>query len=570
MDIGMTYRAQARIIGATNTTDCSPDGALTVSPSTTNMTIVWTAGTNYNASAGNAASNFSFRGADPGSAVSSTVAKAVAKSPASLMENHLADFTPLANSFTLDLPDTAGSADIETSQLYTRYATNTSDPYLESLQFDYGRYLFISSSRDGSLPPNLQGKWAYSLTNAWSADYHVDINLQMNHWGVDQVGLGGLQNPLWDYLIQTWIPRGTQTAQLVYDAPGFVAHGYVNTFGATGMMVGDEYWADLPMSAVWLAQQISDHYDYSGDTAWLRNTAYPLLLKPIAQFWLSQLQQDAYFNDSTLVVNPCNSPEHGPTTFGCTHYQQLIHANFVSVLQYAPLINDTDTAFLSSLRTALAALDKGLHIGAWGQVQEWKLDIDVRNDTHRHLSELVGFYPGSSLSSYLGGYTNTTLQNAVATTLWSRGPGIADANAGWEKVWRAACWARLNETQQAYYELQLTIQENFAVGNGLSMYSGRNEPFQIDANFGYVGAVTAMLVVDLPAGLGVGGQRTVVLGPAIPAAWKGGCVKGLRLRGGTCVDFDWDDEGVVRTVSVTSQGWERVRLVNVEGDVLCE
>lgn len=212
-------------------------------------------------------------------------------------------------------------------------------------------------------------------------------------------------------------------------------------------------------------------------------------------------------------------------------------------------------------------LDKGLHIGSWGQIQEWKIDMDVQNDTHRHLSHLVGWYPGSSISSYLSGYLNATIATAVRTSLTSRGHGIADSNAGWEKIWRSACWARLNDTDEAYTELRLTLQENIGV-NLLSMYSGHKEPFQIDANFGYVGAVLAMLVVDLPQAMEISGSRTVVLGPAIPTPWAGGNVKGLRLRGGGIVDFEWDGEGVVTKASWVQRGKGSLRVTNKKNEVL--
>lgn len=317
-----------------------------------------------------------------------------------------------------------------------------------------------------------------------------------------------------------------------------------------------------------MMQHVWDYYDYSQNVTWLSTTGYPLLLKPIAEFWVSQLQKDQYFKDGTLVVNPCDSPEHGPTTFGCTHWQQLIYQVFETTLQSASLIHETDTAFVNRVKSSLAQLDKGLHIGSWGQVQEWKLDLDVKNDTHRHLSNLIGWFPGWSLSSYLDGYTNSTIQDAVATTLWSRGPGIIDSNAGWEKVWRAACWARLNNTEEAYYELRLTISENWAP-NALSMYSGKNEPFQIDANFGFPGAVLSMLVVDLPQLSTESGVRTVVLGPAIPAAWGNGSVKGLRLRGGGSVDFSWDADGLVTKASLSTSS-KAVKIVDKNGKALAQ
>lgn len=378
----------------------------------------------------------------------------------------------------------------------------------------------------------------------------------MNHWGADLTGLGALQSPLWNYMENTWVPRGTETAQLLYGAPGWVVHDEMNIFGHTSMKDAAQ-WADYPAAAAWMMQHVWDYYDYSQDLIWLANQGYPLI-KGVAQFWLSQIQQDTYFEDGTLVVNPCNSPEHGPTTFACVHYQQLIHQVFEAVLSSNELLLDADVAFVDSIKHALQYLDKGLHIGSWGEVKEWKIPdsfgYDFENDTHRHLSQLVGWFPGYSLSSFASGFSNATIQAAVAATLYSRGDGDGtDGTAGWEKVWRAACWARLNETEKSYGEIRLAIAQNFAI-NGLSMYGeNRSEPFQIDANFGLVGAVLALLVVDLPRAVGDRNVQTVVLGPAIPSSWKGGRVEGLRLRGGGMVDFGWDGDGVVIEAKLTQR-----------------
>ncbi|KAJ8069404.1 hypothetical protein OCU04_003058 [Sclerotinia nivalis] len=572
-DIGMIYKAEARVIESTKSVSCSnTTGTLSITPSNNqhSLSLVISAGTNYDATKGTAAHNYSFKGKDPSNYVSTSAAKAASGSFETLRNKHIADFSALINTFTLNLPDPLGSASKETATVIAAYNTTDNshtDPWLESLLFDYSRYLFISSSRDNSLPPNLQGKWAYGLSNAWGGDYHSNINLQMNHWVAVQTGLGDLQSALWTYMAETWAPRGTETAQLLYNAPGWVVHDEMNIFGHTGMKTGDEYWADYPAAASWLMQHVADYYDYSRDETWLKNTGYPLL-KAISEFWLSQLQKDEYFNDGTLVVNPCSSPEHGPTTFGCTHYQQLLHSVFTTTLQAARTLS-VDTTLQTSLSTTLTSLDKGLHISPLTQIQEWKIYFPTyENSTHRHLSNLIGWFPGSSLSSYLSGYTNSTISTAVRNTLIARGPGIIDSNAGWEKVWRAACWARLNDTQTAYGELRLAVNNNMA-GNGLSMYSGKNEPFQIDANFGFGGAVLGMLVVDLPVGVeGTEGLRTVVLGPAIPGEWAGGKVQGMRVRGGGVLDFEWDVEGVVVSAVWRMKGVEAVRIVNIKGEVL--
>jgi alpha-L-fucosidase 2 len=568
---GMRYDAIASVVSTAGiATSCDDKCALRIVPGngTRSVAIVVGAGTNYDAKKGTAEYEYSFRGEDPGLVVEETLRKAVAKTISQLQDGHIDDFEALTGRFELSLSDFSNSAQLQTADLIARYNANETagDPYLENLLFDYGNYLFMSSSRPGSLPPNLQGRWSEGLGAAWSGDYHANINLQMNHWTANQVGLTDLQSPLWDYMADTWVPRGSETAKLLYSAPGWVVHDEVNIFGHTGMK-SEATWANYAAAAAWMMQHVFDHWDYSRDTDWLKRQGYPMM-KGVAEFWLSQLQEDTFTKDNTLVVNPCNSPEHGPTTFACADFQQLIHQVFEAVLSVGPIVGEADADFFPNMSRSLGRLDYGFHIGDWGQIKEWKIPdsygYDFINDTHRHLSELVGWYPGYALASFMGGYTNASIQNAVRQKLYSRGEGNAqDANAGWAKVWRSACWARLNNTERAHFDLRYAIDQNFA-GNGFSMYSGTNTPFQIDANFGIGGAVLSMLVVDLPSAVGDDAIRTVVLGPAIPQAWANGTVRGLRLRGGGEVDFGWDEHGMVSSAELRGRSFP-LRVVNKVG-----
>jgi alpha-L-fucosidase 2 len=325
------------------------------------------------------------------------------------------------------------------------------------------------------------------------------------------------------------------------------------------------------MAAAWMMQHVFDHWDYSRDADWLQKQGYNLL-REAAQFWTTQLVQDRYSNDNTLVVNPCNSPERGPTTFGCANWQQLLHQLFTQALILADAVNDQDPALKSSLNAFLLALDDGIHFTSWGGLKEFKLPeakgLEMQGDKHRHLSHLVGWYPGYSISSFSNGYWNQTLQRAVAASLRSRGNGNADGNTGWSKVWRAAAWARLNDTNQADYHLRNAIYSNIGV-NGLSIYDGRDGPFQIDANFGIAGAMLSMLIVDLPQPWPRVGKRSVVLGPAIPSRWGPGKIKGLRIRGGTILEMSWNNRGVVGEVRITHKG-ESCRFFSKEGKVIGE
>ncbi|KAI2633957.1 glycoside hydrolase family 95 protein [Xylaria nigripes] len=573
---GMKFSATAKVLGDSATTCCRSSGNLAIQSGRTqkSQTIIIAAGTDYDQKKGNSDNTYSFKGQDPDPIIDTAASAAACKTYESLLIRHVSDYQALQGAFRLELPDINNSADVETAMVISNYNWNTSsDPFLESLLFDYSRHLLISASRDNSLPANLQGRWAENNSPAWGADYHSNINLQMNYWAAEQTGLGATTQAAWNYMQDTWVPRGTETAQLLYNASGWVVHDEMNIFGHTGMK-DTAQWADYPAAAAWMMQHVWDRFDYGQDLHWLKCQGYPLL-KGIAQFWVTQLQEDKFFNDGTLVANPCNSPEIGPTTFGCAHYQQLIHQVFDNILSAADLVGETDEDFLDSVTSSLAKLDTGIHITTWGGIKEWKLPdsygYNVKT-THRHLSHLVGWYPGFSMSSYAGGYTNATIQDAVEQTLISRGLGSAsDANSGWEKVWRSACWARLNNTDKAYEELRFAIDTNFA-NNGLSMYSAIDQPFQIDANFGLAGAMLSMLVVDLPLPHGAMGTRTVVLGPAIPATWGNGRVVGLRIRGGAVIDFEWDESSVVTKVTVvfSSHCAGNVIFVNMNGDKLAE
>lgn len=146
------------------------------------------------------------------------------------------------------------------------------------------------------------------------------------------------------------------------------------------------------------------------------------------------------------MVNPCNSPEHGPTTFACTHYQQLIYqlfGNILSAILSLPNL-ESDKAFIANISSSLGLLDKGVHVGSFNEIKEWKipdsLGYDFPNDTHRHLSHLVGWYPGYSISSFLSGYSNSTIQLLVRTSLINRGNGTgADADAGVSPILVTLC-----------------------------------------------------------------------------------------------------------------------------------
>ncbi|KAF9465865.1 glycoside hydrolase family 95 protein [Collybia nuda] len=517
--------------------------------------VSWVGGTEYSMDGGDVAHRFSFRGSDPHTQLLSliTAPATATASFATTLSQHVADYkAALTEKFSLSLGQVS-RLDAPTDMIRAAYRTDVGDPYLEWLLFNFGRYLLMSSGR-GVMPANLQGKWANGDENPWGADYHSNINIQMNYWSAEMTNLD-VHRPLFDYFQKTWAPRGTLTAQVLYNITrGWVVHNEMNIFGHTGMKGGGNtaQWADYPEANAWMMIHVWDHFDYNNDVSWWKAQGWPLI-KGVASFHLDKLIPDTHFNDSTLVVNPCNSPEQVPITFGCAHAQQLIWQLFNAVEKGFAASGDTDKGFLAEVQAKRAQMDKGLRIGSWGQLQEWKVDQDSPTDTHRHLSHLIGLFPGYAIANYdptiQGGllvngthltYTPAQLTAAATVSLIHRGDGTGpDADSGWEKAWRAAAWAQLGNATQFYHELTYGIFTNFGP-NLFSLYdpADANPIFQIDANLAYPSALMNALI-QAPDVASLNTPITITLLPALPKQWPAGSIKGARVRGGITLDLQW-------------------------------
>ncbi|KAI0079139.1 hypothetical protein K474DRAFT_1705823 [Panus rudis PR-1116 ss-1] len=579
---GMAYELLGRVnaIGTSPAVACSPKGSSNATISVTGATqswVTWVGDTEYSIDAGDAAHDFSFKHDLPHDALVATLntaspISAGASEYAALLNDHVKSIQTVLGSFKLSLgqkPDLSKSTD----ELFDAYQVDSGDPYLEWLIFNFGRYL-LAGSAPGVLPANLQGVWARDTSNPWSADYHANINLQMNYWFSEQTNMNVAQS-LFNYMEKTWAPRGAYTAKVLYNITrGWVTHNEMNIFGHTGMKLSGNsaQWADYPESAVWMMIHVWDHFDYTNDVNWWKSQGWPLL-KGVASFHLDKLVPDLRFNDSTLVVVPCNSPEQVPITLGCAHAQQLIWQLFNAVEKGFAASGDSDTAFLDEVRDKRSRMDKGIHIGSWGQLQEWKVDMDSPSDTHRHLSHLVGLYPGYAVSGYTPSlqngpdkkrnYSKADVLAAAKTSLIHRGNGTGpDADAGWEKVWRAACWAQFQDADEFYHELTYAIVRDFGPSL-LSLYNpGDPDPIlQIDANFGFTAAVMNALLQasDVPS---ASTPMEMNVLPALPKSWSSGSIKGARVRGAMTVDLEWSG-GKARSLTIRTDSNARPRPVRV-------
>jgi len=547
--VGMRFESHVKAINVGGKITVSKNGEMEVTGAN-ELILMLAAATNY-------------AGKNPRQVCEKNIIQAVKKSYTQLYSAHIKDYQQLFNRVKISLDKNVNPLELPQDKRLARVKLHDyEDPYLSELLFQYGRYLLIASSRKGDLPANLQGLWNQNMNPPWSADYHININLQMNYMAAEAVNLAECEQPLF-VLMDSLMKHGKQTAKEMYNARGWVVHHLTDVFWRTAP--ADDVPGLWPMGQGWLCHHVYDHYLFSKGKTFLRNKAFPLM-KGAAEFYLDFLKPipAGLPMAGKLVTNPSHSPENAfekadgkqyMFTYGATMDTEICYELFTNCLKAIDELSTTQKPFEPLLKIKLQqALNNLAPIQIskrTGGIQEWIEDYKEPEIGHRHISHLYALFHSSQVS-----IETPELYAAARKTLERRLTGNPNAEleeaknrygsylggksfGGWLSNWVGMMWLRFSEAEEAYkhhqYQLKYGLKANFF-----------GAAYQLDATYGSTAVIAEMLLQS--------NTSTIDLLPALPKRWHTGSVTGLKARGDFEIDMQWKENKLTTAKIISASG----------------